>query len=285
VEPLVPNAAPFIVNHLSGRGQTEGSLSNEDVTLVGRIARLMGTFVGLLVPRRRQDSILGLGTPGGVAAAASQHESSPIARLLWAVDHGDTRMVAAAVDAFVPLVGDELRRLVRLKTDCEGDEVIFHPKVLVNEAALRFLGSQERIEHRQYFSALAAGVVRQALVDLARTRLSLDRDDGGPQVAAKKARVSAAWSADLIALDDALIALAARDPRQSQMVELRVFGGLSTEHISNTMTVAPAVVMRNWKQARVELSGELERMNRWSVGSTTRTIVGPLHPAGVRAVE
>src|SRR5262249_51974655 len=118
---------------------------------------------------------------------------------------------------------------------------------------------------------IAAGAVRRVLVDVARTRVSLEQVDDAPQVASDEARVSGAWSADLLALDEALNALAARDERRGRVAELKIFGGLAIADITNTIFVAQATVKREWLAARAELVRELERMDRWSVGPPPRT--------------
>jgi len=178
---------------------------------------------------------------------------------------GDYRRVDVAIDAFVPLLDDEIRRLVRLQMGREGNEITFQPTALVHEAGLRFMEIQG-IRHRPGFVAIAVRAVRRALVDIAQTRASMERAGGAPQVASDEARVSGAWSRDLIALDDALTTLAVREPRQSQILELRFFGGLTVNDISDAITVAPATVKREGQTARAQLAHELERMDQWSVG-------------------
>lgn len=191
--------------------------------------------------------------------------ADPVTALLKALDDGSDRRVKAAVNAVIPLVEDELRRQVRLQMNREGGEITVHPIALVNEVVPLF-GDRQRFEHRAHVLAIAAGVVRRVLVDIARTRVSLDRADRGLQVGSDEALVSGAWSDDLIALDAALIALAARDARQSQIAELRVFGGLTIEDICDAIDVAPATIKHGWHAARAALAHELERMDRWAVG-------------------
>jgi len=140
----------------------------------------------------------------------------------------------------------------------------------VNEAGLRF-GELQPAKYWNHFRAIAAVVVRRILVDIARTRVSLERADDAPQVASDEARVSGAWSADLLALDEALNTLAARDARRGQVAELKVFGGLAIDDIMKTIDVAIATVNREWHAARAELARELERMDRWSVGLPPQT--------------
>jgi len=187
-----------------------------------------------------------------------------VRRLIWALDH-DHRRVESAVGAFIPLLEDEVRRLVRLQMSREGSEISFQPTALVNEAGLRF-GELQPGEYGEHFRAIAAVVVRRVLVDVARTRVSLEQADDAPQVTSDEARVSIAWSADLLALDEALNALAARDERRGRVAELKVFGGLAIADITNTIYVAQATVKHEWLAARAELARELERMDRWSVG-------------------
>src|SRR5215468_5190082 len=147
--------------------------------------------------------------------------------LIWALRHGNAHKVGAgAVDAFIPLLDDEPRRLVRLQIGREGSEITFQPAVIVNEAGLGF-EELYGIKYRALFLAIAAGGVRHILVDIARTRVSLERG-GASQVASDEARVSGGWSVDLLALDDALKTLAKEDERRSQVAELTVFGGLNT---------------------------------------------------------
>jgi RNA polymerase sigma-70 factor (ECF subfamily) len=279
-------------------------LSNEEVTLVVLVAivLMIATFVCLLVrPSRRLDSVMGLGPLGGVptgfaalspravsmtASSSRRHQEVPAPKvgdleIPWPVPdqvtalfkspgHNNRRSAQAAVDAFMALVDDELRRLVRLEMGREGSEIVFHPVALVNEAALHF-GDLQPIDYRAYFLTIAASVVRRVLVGIARTRASLDRADGGPQAASNEARVSGAWSADLIALDDALTALAAREARQSQIFELRFFGGLTIQDTSATICVAPAAIKREWLMARAALARELASLKQWAVGPPDRT--------------
>ena len=194
--------------------------------------------------------------------------------LIWALRHGNTHKVGpGAVDVFIPLLDDELRRLVRFQIGREGSEITFQPAVIVNEVGLGF-DELYGIEYRARFLAIAAGGVRHILVDIARARVSLERG-GDSEVASDEARVSGAWSVDLLALDDALNALAKDDERRSQVAELTVFGGLNTSQITNTIDVAVATVTREWLMARSQLARELERMERWSAGP----------PRGQRAEE
>jgi RNA polymerase sigma-70 factor (ECF subfamily) len=132
---------------------------------------------------------------------------------------------------------------------------------LVNEAYLRLIDvRQVRWRNRAHFFAVAARLMRRILVDSARSRRYLKRGGGAPKVSLDEALlVGSERSKDLVALDDALQTLAAFDPRKSQVVELRYFGGLSVEEAAEALQVSPDTVMRDWKLAKVWLLRELER--------------------------
>src|SRR5262245_39178110 len=133
---------------------------------------------------------------------------------------------------------------------------------LVNEVFVRLIdGQQVQWRNRAHFFAIAARLMRRILVDAARARRYQKRGGGAPVVALDEALlVSPERSREIVALDDALKALAAVDPRKSQVVELRYFGGLSVEETAAALDVWPDTVMRDWRLARAwllrELSGE-----------------------------
>jgi RNA polymerase sigma factor (TIGR02999 family) len=110
------------------------------------------------------------------------------------------------------------------------------------------------------FYAVCANLMRQILVDSARSRASKKRGGETRQISLDEALViPRAPSAELVVLDDALNALAALNPRQSKVVELRYFGGLSVEETADALQVSPDTVMRDWKLAKVWLLRELRR--------------------------
>lgn len=170
-----------------------------------------------------------------------------------------------ALDAVIPAVYAELQRLARQQLRRERPDHTLRSAALVNEAYLRFLGlNPPRWESRTHFFAIAAQLMRQILVDHARRhraakrggefcRVSLE-DDAGAKLG--KADM------DVLALDDALHALAKIDPRQSQVVELRFFGGLSLAEISDALKISPATVERDWRIARAWLHREISRTGR-----------------------
>jgi len=178
--------------------------------------------------------------------------------LLLAWGRGDE----SALDQLIPLVHDELRRLARRHMAGERVGHTLQATALVNEAYLRLIEvNQVRWQNRAHFFAMASRVMRRILVDAARARGYQKRGGGAPTVSLDEALlVSGEPRQDLIALDDALNALAAFDLRKSQVVEMRFFGGLSVEETAEALHVSADTVMRDWRLAKVwlvrELSGE-----------------------------
>ena len=131
---------------------------------------------------------------------------------------------------------------------------------LVNEAYLRLIEvDRVRWQSRAHFFAMAATLMRRILVDAARSRHYQKRGGGVPMVSFDEAlRVSQEPEQDLVALDDALSALAALDARKSQVVELRFFGGLSLDETAEALHVSRDTVKRDWKMAKLWLLRELQ---------------------------
>jgi RNA polymerase sigma factor (TIGR02999 family) len=184
--------------------------------------------------------------------------SSPddITRLLALWKDGD----GTALEALVPLVYQELHRLAGVYMRGERPGHSLQTTALVNEAYLRLRKADGiRWGNRTHFYAVAARTMRRVLVDFARARGQQKRD-GGQRVDLHEAlTISANRSADLAALDDALTALATLDHRQSQVVELRFFGGLTDGEIAEVLHVSPRTVSREWSVARAWLLRELSR--------------------------
>ena len=178
--------------------------------------------------------------------------------LLLAWGRGDE----TALDQLIPLVHDELRQLARRHMAGERPGHTLQATALVNEAYLRLIEvNQVRWQNRAHFFAMASRVMRRILVDAARARGYQKRGGGAEKVSLDEALlVSGEPRQDLIALDDALNALAAFDLRKSQVVEMRFFGGLSVEETAEALHVSADTVMRDWRLAKVwlvrELSGE-----------------------------
>ena len=132
---------------------------------------------------------------------------------------------------------------------------------LVNEAYLRLIDvEQMNWQNRAHFLAMAARLMRRILVDSARARRNQKRGGGGVRITFdEELPVAAATPLDLVALDDALVALAKLDQRRSQVIELRFFGGLTVEETAVVLRVAPDTVMRDSRLAKAWLARELSR--------------------------
>jgi len=180
-----------------------------------------------------------------------------VTQLLLAWNQGD----ATALEQLIPLVYEELRRLAHRYMDGERPGHTLQTTALVNEAYLRLVDSSRvRWQNRAHFFAVAAQLMRRVLVDFARSRHYLKRGGAAQQVSLEEAlMVSAERSAELLALDGALTALAASDARASQVVELRFFGGLSVEETAEVLKVSPETVKRDWNWAKVWLLRELSK--------------------------
>ena len=132
---------------------------------------------------------------------------------------------------------------------------------LVNEAYLRLIDSSRvRWQNRAHFFAISAQLMRRILVDVARARKKLKRGGDAIQVSLDEAMsISHEPGADVVALDEALTALAAFDERKSKVVELRFFGGLTVEETAEVLKVSVMTVMRDWSFAKAWLLRELEK--------------------------
>lgn len=166
----------------------------------------------------------------------------------------------AAMDELMPLVYDELRRLARLQMARERGGHLLQPTALVNEAFLRLVDIRRiQWQGRGHFLAMAARLMRRVLVEHARARAYRKRGAGAPHVTFDELLIGQPSSLDLVALDDALAALAVEHGRKAQVVELRYFGGLSVEETADVLGVSAETVMRDWKFARSWLLRELNR--------------------------
>ena len=174
-----------------------------------------------------------------------------ITQLLVAWSNGDQ----AALERLTPLVHDELRRLARRYMGRERPGHTLQTSALVNEAYLRLIDWKNvQWQNRAHFFAVSAQLMRRILVDFARSQHYAKRGGGTRLLPLEEAaEVSRERGADLVALDEALTALAQLSPRQSDVVELRFFGGLSIEEIAEVLKVSPATVRRDWSLARAWL--------------------------------
>lgn len=161
----------------------------------------------------------------------------------------------SALDKVMPVVYQELRRLARHHMRNERAGHTLQTTALVNEAYLRLADYRSmRWQSRAHFFAGAAQVMRRILVEHARSRNFAKRGGGAQKVSLDEAAVvSAGRSAEVIAVDEALIELESWDPRKSRIVELRFFGGLSIEETAEVLKVSPTTVQREWRSAKAWL--------------------------------
>jgi RNA polymerase sigma factor (TIGR02999 family) len=184
-------------------------------------------------------------------------ESAEITRLLRELQTGDRSAESTLIEALYP----DLKRIAAgyLRNERRGHTL--QPTALVNEAWLQLLGRPEtKWKSRCQFFAIAALLMRHILVDHARKRKSLKREGGFRRVELTEAiSISDDGLEQILLIDAALKRLAAWDPRQSRVVELRFFGGLSEDEVAQVLGVASRTVKRDWKVARAWLHGELNR--------------------------
>jgi RNA polymerase sigma-70 factor (ECF subfamily) len=179
--------------------------------------------------------------------------SQDITGLLAAWSEGNEE----ALSRLIPVVYPELRRIARVHL-ARRDHTL-ESAALVNEAYLKLIRARGiRCENRLHFFALCAQIIRRLLVDHARRFRYAKR--GGDQVRVPLEETllgTRARGVEVLALDDALVSLAKRDPRKARVVELRFFGGLSVEETAELLRISPETVLRDWKMAKVWLLREL----------------------------
>jgi len=183
--------------------------------------------------------------------------SAEITRLLRAWQGGDL----AALDRLTPLVYGELHRMACRCMHGWNPANSLQPTALVNEAYLHLVDVDGvRWQGRAHFFAVSAKIMRGILVDLARARGSEKRGGGTVRFSLNESIDGMAdRSAELIALDETLDALARLDPRKAKVIELRFFGGLSVEETAEVLKISPQSVMRDWKLARAWLMQEMAK--------------------------
>ena len=195
-----------------------------------------------------------------------EQQAGEVTRLLRAWANGDTN----ALDALWPLVYDDLKKLARRQLASERGDHTLQRTALVNEAFIRLSG-QRSVEwlNRQQFLSLAAKIMRRVLVDYARQRGAQRRGSGAEKLSlsdtqaaleVEEAQASATFdddAVDVVAIDTALLRLEKIDAPQSQIVELRYFGGLTLEETASVTGISVASVKREWAMARAWLRREL----------------------------
>jgi RNA polymerase sigma factor (TIGR02999 family) len=178
-----------------------------------------------------------------------------ITQLLLAWGEGD----GAALDRLIPLVYAELHRLAQGYMRKERSGHSLQPTALVHEAYQKLIdASRVPWQNRAHFFGVSAQIMRHILVDMARSRRSRKRDVSCQVTLDDDLPAYRQRSRDLVALDDALNALSAIDPRKGKVVELRFFGGLSAEESAEVLGVSPHTVLRDWQLAKAWLMRELD---------------------------
>lgn len=184
--------------------------------------------------------------------------SKQVTQLLLDWSHGN----GAALNELMPLVYQELRKLAGRYLRSERPDHTLQPTALIHEAYLRMIGKDmPEWESRAHFFGVAARLMRQILVEHARTRHAVKRGgdqqkislDDAPQVFAE------GDAAELLALDDALTKLAAFDERRARILEMRAFGGMSVEETAQALAISEATVKRDMRLAQAWIRRELEQ--------------------------
>lgn len=180
-----------------------------------------------------------------------------VTQLLLNWSEGDEQ----ALDALMPVVFDELRRIASSYFDRERVDHTLQPTALVNEVYLRLIDRRKvHWKNRAHFFGFAAQMMRRILVDHARRHRAAKRGDGIPALSFEEALgVPDQDQPDLVALDEALTELAKIDARQSRIVELKYFAGLTIEEIAEVVKTSPTTVKREWRLARLWLFREIDQ--------------------------
>jgi len=197
----------------------------------------------------------------------NQGHSYPVTELLVRWRAGDQ----GALEALVPIVYKELRDIARYHLLRERPGHTLQSAALVHEAYLRLLDQRPfDTENRAHFLAVASRLMRQILVDYARShgaakrgadrRVELDASLVLPQVR----------NADVVALDDALKDLSNLDEQQGRIVEMRFFGGLATEEIAEVLGISASTVKRDWNVAKAWLTRQMNKEGRGETGSVAK---------------
>ena len=181
--------------------------------------------------------------------------SCEITALLRAWSRGDE----GALGSLIPLVDRELRSIAKHRLEAKRSDPILDTTALVNEAYVRLIDrKQSSWQDRAHFFAVCAKIMRRILVDHARARHTAKRGGGAPQISLNEVlAVAPEKASDLLAIDEALEALARIDGRKERVVELRFFGGLTIEETADVLMISPETVRRDWRLAKAWLLREL----------------------------
>jgi RNA polymerase sigma-70 factor, ECF subfamily len=183
-------------------------------------------------------------------------QSPDVTTLLRQVASGNRDATAQ----LIAIVYDELHRVAEHHLRLERPNHTLQPTALVHEAYLKLVAQRDADwQNKTHFCAVASQAMRRILVDYARGRLRAKRGGNSPKLPLEEAFVVAPDRCDeLVALDEALVRLAALDARQSRVVELRFFGGLTVEETATVLRISPKTVKREWSTAKAWLYGEVK---------------------------
>ena len=165
-----------------------------------------------------------------------------------------------ALGEVAPVIYQELRRLAHRHLQSERANHTLQSTALVNEAFMQLIGSHpSQLQNRAHFVAIASRLMRQILVQYARSRQASKRD-GGLRIALEEiAELPVASDDELVALDDALEELTRIDERQGKIIQMKFFGGLTAPEIAQVLGISLATVERDWATARIWLRREMSR--------------------------
>ena len=209
------------------------------------------------MPRKHSAEMIAFSETHSSGGRRMESPAHQLTQLLQAWSEGDPR----ALDELMPVVYDDLHRLAQRYMADEWPGHTLQATALVNEAYLRLLDSSHPSwQNRAHFFALCGRMMRRILVDWARSRQALKRGSDVPPLELQEAiAITGRPGTDLVAIDDALKALAVVDSRKSQVVELRFFGGLSVKETAEVLQVSEETVLRDWKLAKSWLRRELNK--------------------------
>ena len=195
-----------------------------------------------------------------------------VTQLLVSWGEGDK----AALDELMPAVYDELRRLAKNHLNRERPGHTLQTTALVHEAYLRLVDQKAvNWQNRAQFFGIAAQMMRRILINHAKERQAKKRQGYATKVSLDEAvSFFEKREVDLMALDEALNDLAALDPQQTQIVELRFFGGLTIDEVAEVLSISPATIKREWDSAKLWLRRRLtsERLNIGGNSSSPRNV-------------
>lgn len=194
-----------------------------------------------------------------MADSTDTNRSAAVTHVLTQWSRGDK----TALDRLVPLIYPELRRIAGRQLRRERVDHTLQPTALVHELFMHLVDQRHATwDSRAHFFAVAAQLMRRILVDHARSRDTLKRGGGVTKLTLETDAADVPVNpvaAEVLAIDEALVRLAAQDPDQARVVELRFFGGLSVEETAHVLNRSPRTIKREWQMAKAWLFRELQR--------------------------